>query len=70
MTRERQSESPWFTTDRAIAEQFAGKSGVILETTIEELQARGVNVLASPDLFGESEVLVEGSVDNLRVSLP
>jgi RHS repeat-associated protein len=54
-----------WSTDPEVAQQFAGKNGVVLRTTIEELQSRGINVLQSPDLFGESEVLVEGIVRGL-----
>jgi hypothetical protein len=56
-----------WTTDTATAQQFAGKSGVILHTTVEDLQARGVNILASPDRFRESEILVQGRVEGLTV---
>jgi RHS repeat-associated protein len=59
-----------WSTDRSVAEQFAGKNGVILRTTIEEMQAQGVNILASPDAFGESEVLLEGIIPGLPVELP
>jgi hypothetical protein len=38
-----------WSTEREVAEGFAGKNGVILQTTIEEMQARGVNILESPD---------------------
>jgi hypothetical protein len=41
-----------------------------LRTTIEEMQAQGVNILASPDAFGESEVLLEGIIPGLPVELP
>jgi hypothetical protein len=54
-----------WSTDPEIAQQFAGKDGVVLRTTIEELRSRGFNVLESPDRYGEDEVLVEGTVDGL-----
>ncbi|MCW3037468.1 MAG: hypothetical protein JWM17_2780, partial [Actinobacteria bacterium] len=56
-----------WSTDTSIAQQFAGKNGVILHTTVEDLQARGVNVLSSPDRFHESEILVQGRVEGLTV---
>jgi hypothetical protein len=56
-----------WTTDTKWAEWFAGKDGVILHTTVEELRARGINVLASPDRFNESEILVQGRVEGLTV---
>jgi hypothetical protein len=59
-----------WSTDRAVAVQFAGKGGVVLETTIGELQARGITVLPSPDAFGEAEVLVDGVVTNVKVTNP
>jgi hypothetical protein len=59
-----------WSTDRSVAEQFAGKNGVILRTTIEEMQAQGVNILASPDAYSESEVLLEGIIPGLPVELP
>jgi hypothetical protein len=36
------------TTDELVAGRFAGANGVVLETTIEELQRRGIQILASP----------------------
>lgn len=60
-----------WSTNRAVAERFAGKDGgVILQTTIEEMQARGVNILWSPDSYGESELLFEGTIDGLQVTQP
>jgi hypothetical protein len=59
-----------WTTDTRMAELFAGKDGVILQSTVEELRARGVNILASPDRFGESEILVQGRVEGLTVLRP
>jgi hypothetical protein len=54
-----------WTTDPSVAADFAGKNGIILQTTLEELQGRGINFLTSPDAYGESEWLVEGRVDPL-----
>jgi hypothetical protein len=59
-----------WSTDREVAEGFAGKDGVILQTTIEEMQARGVNIFDSPDYFDESEILLGGTVDGLQVTQP
>lgn len=59
-----------WSTSRQVAEGFAGEDGVVLETSIEDLQARGIPVLQSPDNFDEGEVLVEGIVDELSVSGP
>jgi hypothetical protein len=43
---------------------------VILQTTIEETQARGVNILESPDAYEEAEILLEGVIDGLEVTQP
>jgi hypothetical protein len=43
---------------------------VILQTTIEEMQARSVNIFDSPDYFYESELLPEGTIDGLQVTQP
>jgi hypothetical protein len=59
-----------WSADREVAEGFAGKNGVILQTTIEQMQARGVNILTSPDAFDESEVLLEGRIGGLQVTQP
>lgn len=59
-----------WTTDQSVAEGFAGKNGVILHTTIEEMQGRGVNIVSSPDIYGESELLLEGTIGNLGVMSP
>jgi len=59
-----------WSTDRTVAEGFAGKNGVILQTTIEEMQASGVNIFESPDYFDESELLLEGRIGGLQVTQP
>jgi len=59
-----------WSTEREVAEGFAGKNGVILQTTIEEMQARGVNILESPDVYEESEILLEGRIEGLQVTQP
>jgi RHS repeat-associated protein len=59
-----------WTTDRQVAEGFAGKNGVILRTTLEEMQGRGVNIFESPDQFDESELLLEGRIGGLPVMRP
>jgi hypothetical protein len=59
-----------FSTDRAIAEGFAGKNGVILQTTLENLGARGIMPIPSPDLYFESELLFEGPIPGLGVVAP
>ena len=56
-----------WTTDELVAGRFAGWDGVVLETTIEELQRRGIRILTSPDKFGEAEMLVEGVVRHVKV---
>jgi hypothetical protein len=43
---------------------------VILQTTIEEMQASGVNIFESPDYFDESELLLEGRIGGLQVTQP
>jgi len=48
------SRTSW-STEREVAEGFVGKNGVILRTTIEEMQDRSVNIRASPENFGESD---------------
>jgi len=55
-----------WSTDRETAEGFAGKDGVILQTTIDEVLTRGVNIFDSPDSFEESEVLLEGTLAACR----
>lgn len=59
-----------WSTDRAVTEGFAGKNGVILQTTIEEMQASGVNIFESPDYFDESKLLLEGRIGGLQVTQP
>jgi hypothetical protein len=59
-----------FTTDRSIAAGFAGKNGVILQSTLEDLEARGFAPIPSLDLFGESEILFEGRITGLDVVSP
>jgi hypothetical protein len=59
-----------WSTDREVAEGFAGQSGAILQTTMEEMQARGVKIFDSPDYFDESEPLLEGTTDGLQVTRP
>jgi hypothetical protein len=59
-----------WSTDRAVAQGFAGKNSVILQTTIEEMQASGMNIFESPDYFDESELLLEGRVRGLQVTQP
>jgi hypothetical protein len=34
------------------------------------MQARGVNILESPDSYDESELLLEGTIEGLDVTLP
>jgi hypothetical protein len=57
-----------WSTDPEVAQGFAGKNGVVLQTTIEEMQARGVNILWSPDNFDEDDVLLEGTIPYLQVT--
>jgi hypothetical protein len=62
-----------WTTDPDVAEGFAGGKGgggVVLQTTIEEMQARGVNILWSPNLFDEEEILLEGRIEGVQVTRP
>lgn len=56
------TNSPYtsWTTDPEIAKDFAGSDGVILR--IPNAPGAGYGLVTSPDLFGESEVLVEGNV--------
>jgi hypothetical protein len=68
--RLRRSRLTSWTTDREVAEGFAGKNGVILQSTIGEMQASGVNILWSPDQFDESELLLEGWIGGLQVAQP
>jgi hypothetical protein len=49
-----------WTTDAEVAKEFAGSDGVILR--IANAQGPGYNLVTSPYLFGESQVLVEGNV--------
>lgn len=58
-----------WTTDRSVAEDFAGGAtgrGVILSTTLEEQAHR---VVPGPDALGESEVLLRGVVFDSRVEM-
>lgn len=59
-----------WSTEREVARGFAGKNGVILQTSLKEMQARGVNILGSPDEFDEAEVLLEGRIAGLQVTQP
>ena len=59
-----------WSTDREVAEGFAGKNGVILQTSDEEMLARGMNILESPDAFDEAEILLEGKIGGLQVTQP
>jgi hypothetical protein len=59
-----------WSTEREVAEGLAGKNGVILRTTLEEMQARGVNILESPDAYDEAEILLEGRIEGLQVTQP
>jgi hypothetical protein len=43
---------------------------VILRTTIEAMQVRGVNMLESPDAYDEAEILFEGRIGGLEVTPP
>jgi hypothetical protein len=59
-----------WSAEREVAEGFTGKNGVILQTAIEEMQARGANILESPDAYDESEILLEGRIEGLQVTQP
>jgi len=59
-----------WSTEREVAGGFAGKNGVILQAIIEEMQARGVNFLESPDVYDEAEILIEGRIGGLQVTEP
>ncbi len=59
-----------WSTDRKVAEGFAGKNGVILQTSVEEMPGRGMNILESPDAFDEAEILLEGKIGGLQVTQP
>ena len=54
-----------WTTDRNIAKRFSKSDGVILEVNIPK--SRTIN---SPDIFSESEVLIQGTIKNLKVTTP
>jgi uncharacterized protein RhaS with RHS repeats len=59
------TDSPFtsWTTDPGVARNFAGDRGVVLSKSWE-----GLVTVRSPDAFGESEVLVKGSVTGAKVS--
>ena len=59
-----------WSTDRSVAVGRSGQDGVVLETTIGEVRAAGNPILASPDRFSESEVLVVGTFAGARVTKP
>jgi hypothetical protein len=54
-----------WSTDMDVARGFAGPKGVVLR--IPQAAGDGYRLVTSPDLFGESEVLVEGIVRHARV---
>jgi hypothetical protein len=60
-----QSEFTSWTTDRGVAQDFAGDNGVVLEK-----QFSPPEMIRSPDRFGESEVLIKGPVTGARVTPP
>jgi hypothetical protein len=55
-----------WTTDLAEASSRAGPDGVVLRTTVEEMQARVASVLQSPD--AKREILLEGIIRDLEVT--
>lgn len=55
-----------WSTEREVAEGFAGKNGVILRTTLEEMQARDMNILDSADAYDEGEILLTEGVNGGR----
>jgi hypothetical protein len=56
------TQSPFtsWTTNPEVARGFAGRNGVVLR--IPYGPGDGYGIVGSPDLFGESEVLIEGIV--------
>ena len=52
-----------WTTDRGVAESFAGKGGVVLEK-----QVPWNRTVWSPDYYNEDEVLIQGPVLNADVT--
>ena len=56
-----------WSTQLSTADGFAGNGGAVLETTVEALQRRGVQILTSPDAYNEAEVLVKGLVGGLKL---
>ncbi len=57
-----------WTTDPSVAAERAGPNGVILRSTLEEMQRRGVPIIPSPDAYEESEILLEGVIPGLEVT--
>ena len=57
-----------WTTDLKVAKDFAGKNGVILR--IPNASTKAYRLVASPDTYNESEVLVEGTVRGAEVFRP
>jgi hypothetical protein len=57
-----QSEFTSWTTNRAIAEQFAEGDGVVLQMRVDKSK-----LILSPDRYGESEVFLQGEVRGAKV---
>ncbi len=58
------SEFTSWTTDRSVAERFAGKDGVVLEMTVDKSK-----LISSPNRYSESEVLIQGPVSGANVHI-
>ncbi|MBN2249391.1 MAG: hypothetical protein JW682_03515 [Campylobacterales bacterium] len=54
-----------WTTDRNTAKRFSGRDGVILESKFTKEQQ-----ITSPDNYRESEVLIQGTVKDAKVTTP
>ena len=61
------TNSPYtsWTTDMDVARDYAGEDGVILR-----IRRSSQNLVPSPDLYNEREVLVEGIVRGAEALLP
>lgn len=62
-----ESQYTSWTTDRHVAERWAGPGGALMEIDLAEVAGRWA---LSPDVFWESEILIQGSVTGARVLRP
>lgn len=59
-----------WSTGWAVAEGLTGKNSLILQTIVEEMLGRGVNILESPDFSRRARLSCEGRVSSLQLTQP